>query len=370
MTSVFLDESGFTGSNLCDIEQPVFALASHCIGEEESRELKARFFGEFRGPDVKYSKLAKRPAGKEMILRFMAYLRERRQDTQIAFAHKPYVLLCKGVDWIVEPHLRRQGIDLYEQGGNLALSNMMHFVTLGLAGKDYYARLLGELQTLFREPGRRTFVRLCDVLAEKTGMPNAPKSGPLAETLGHFYFPLLLTHPDDAQALGADALEFAFSLTICMMHRWKQRLGAGMRLIHDHTSAMARKRRYWDALMSSDAPADMIGYDRRTIEFPIGITETQFVPSERFAGIQLADILAGAVSECMANKLVREQDREPFVRQLWDHFEGWDIAAHIWPEDKFTPKDLGTDGPAASNGIDYVSRIFDDVDKNAGEPAG
>lgn len=130
---------------------------------------------------------------------------------------------------------------------------------------------------------------------------------------------------------------------------------------------MARQRRYWDALMSHDAPADIIGYDRRTMEFPIGISETQFVPSEQHAGIQLADVLAGVVSECMAGKLIPEEDREPFVRQLWDHVEGWDIAAHIWPEGKFTPQDLGTDGPAASDGIHYMGRIFREVDEETEE---
>jgi hypothetical protein len=95
------------------------------------------------------------------------------------------------------------------------------------------------------------------------------------------------------------------------MHSWKKKLGSGMILVHDATSAMARQRRYWDALMSPDAPDDTIGYDRRKIQFPIGISETRFEPSEGYAGLQLADILAGVVAECMANKMVPEEDRAP-----------------------------------------------------------
>ncbi len=366
MTTVFLDESGFTGSNLCDIEQPVFVLGSHCLSQEESAELKDRFFGEFKGPDVKYSKLAKRPAGRDMILQFMAHLRERQHDTYIAFAHKPFVLLCKGVDWIVEPNMRRQGFDLYEHGGNLAMCNAMHYITCGLAGKDYFARMLRELQNYLREPRPDTFVQLCDVLAQKTGTPDAPQSGPLADILRSLYYALLATHPEDAHRLDARNLEFAFSLTVCLMHAWKQRLGTSVTVIHDQTSAMARQRRYWDALMSHEAPADIIGYDRRTMEFPIGISETHFVPSEQFAGIQLADILAGVISECMASELVPEHDRKPFARQLWSHVEGWDIAASIWPEKKFAPCDLGTNGTTASDAIHYMGRIFRDVDEKPG----
>jgi hypothetical protein len=362
MVVIFLDESGFTGSNLYDLSQPVFSLASHCISEEESREIKSRFFGDYKGRDVKFSKLRRRPAGQKMILDFMSYLWERRGETRTVFAHKPFVLLCKGVDWIVEPKLRRDGINLYERGGNIAMCNMLHFLTPQVAGAAYFERMLQELQTFIRKPGRKTFISICDLLAEQTGTPDAPMSGPLADVLSPLYLSILTMHPEDAARLSASNLEFAFSLAVVMMHSWKKKFGFGMTLIHDATSAMSRQRRYWDALMSAEAPADIIGSDRRTVEFPIGIAETRFEPSEEFAGLQLADVFAGVVAECMANKMVPEEEREPFVQALWDRFQGWEVSGHIWPEAKFTPKELGTEGPAASDGMTYMGRIFRAVD--------
>lgn len=118
--------------------------------------------------------------------------------------------------------------------------------------------------------------------------------------------------------------------------------------------------------MSPHAPADLIGYDRRTMEFPIGIAETRFERSENWAGLQLADVMAGAVAECMAAQMIPEEERDPFVRNLWDRLEGWDVAEHIWPEAKFTPEALGTDGPAASDGLEYMGRIFHRVDQERG----
>lgn len=367
MSTVFLDESGFTGSNLCDLEQPVFSLASHCLSEEESKEIKEQFFGTYNGPELKYSRLSKRSVTQQMILDFMAFLRERQKETRIAFAHKPFVLLCKGVDWIVEPSMRRSGVDLYDRGGNLALSNMIHHITIGLGGQEYYSRLLAALQHYMREPGRDSFVELCDVLAEKTGTPDSPESGPLADSLGYLYMAHLTTHPEDAGRLSSSNLEFAFSLTVGVMHRWKSRLGAGITLVHDATAAMSRHKRYWDALMSAKAPEDIIGYDRRTMEFPIGISETRFERSEDYAGLQLADVLAGVVAECMENKMVPEEERPPFIRDLWGCLDGWDISGHIWPEAKFTPEELGTDGPAASDGIAYMEGVFHSVDEASEE---
>jgi hypothetical protein len=43
---LFLDESGYTGPDLIDAEQPVFTLASTNVGEAEARALLESCFGE------------------------------------------------------------------------------------------------------------------------------------------------------------------------------------------------------------------------------------------------------------------------------------------------------------------------------------
>jgi len=121
---------------------------------------------------------------------------------------------------------------------------------------------------------------------------------------------------------------------------------------------MSRQRDFWDALMSKEAPPDVIGYDRRLMTFPIGIKETFFESSEKFAGLQLADVLAGIVTECLTSKLVPKDERTNFQHELWNRFHGWDIAEHIWPEEKYSPSELGTDGPAATDGMVYMEEIL------------
>ena len=108
-------------------------------------------------------------------------------------------------------------------------------------------------------------------------------------------------HSADLQHIGSSNLEFAFSLAVVLMHSWKNQLGSGMTPMHDATAAMSRQRNSWDALMSTDAPTDVIGYDRGLMTFPIGIKETFFESSEKFVGLQLADVLAGIVTECLTS---------------------------------------------------------------------
>lgn len=60
MNTVFLDESGYTGTSLLDPEQPIFALVSHNYSEAESQEIKGRFFSAIKADELKAGQLMRR----------------------------------------------------------------------------------------------------------------------------------------------------------------------------------------------------------------------------------------------------------------------------------------------------------------------
>jgi hypothetical protein len=358
MPNVFLDESGFTGSNLCDKTQPIFTLASHCLPEEAAQDMKKRFFGFVRARELKYSRLINSPQGQAAVLEFVSYMRSQMEDTRLAYAYKPFILLCKGVDWIVEPSMRRSDVNLYESGANLALCHLIYYITLNEAGVPYLERLLNTLQQFLRQPKRHTYVTLCGALAEHTGTHDQPQKGPLAEVLGFLYYALLGMHIDDAHSLDSSNLEFAFSVALALMDSWRNRLGSGITLIHDESSAMSRQKSFWDALMSPTAPAELVGYDHRTIQFPIGINETQFIASEESSSIQIADILAGSLAQAMRTEMDIDPLTTTFAIELRNRFEGWTPTLPYWPQPHFTPEKLGTAGPPVLNPMDYMATLM------------
>lgn len=56
---IFMDESGYTGEDLANEDQPCFAVSSVKLTEKKATDLKEKYFGEVSSEELKYSNLSK-----------------------------------------------------------------------------------------------------------------------------------------------------------------------------------------------------------------------------------------------------------------------------------------------------------------------
>jgi hypothetical protein len=96
------------------------------------------------------------------------------------------------------------------------------------------------------------------------------------------------------EALGS--LDLAIAMAFALANWWQMDLREPLQLIHDQSSNMANQRDVWDPIVDPAVPPALVGVGSRVAEFPLRVHETLFAPSEAFAGLQLADVLAGAAS--------------------------------------------------------------------------
>src|SRR5216683_7748809 len=154
MVTIFLDECGFTGENLMNPDQPVFVLASHDLPEEVCAALKQQHFGGIRAHELKHMSLQKRPRQQQMVLALLRDLANRYPSrVKCAVIHKKYALLAKVVDHLIEPAAHHAGLDLYERGANLGLSNLMWLAVPVVGPPGFLDRLLESFERMMR---RRT----------------------------------------------------------------------------------------------------------------------------------------------------------------------------------------------------------------------
>ena len=73
MRTIYCDESGFTGYNLLDPRQPIFAVASASIDEQRAEAILRESFPNYQGAEFKFSNVwgSKNRAG---LLKFVGYL--------------------------------------------------------------------------------------------------------------------------------------------------------------------------------------------------------------------------------------------------------------------------------------------------------
>jgi hypothetical protein len=124
MKRVFFDESGNTGQNLIDEADPIFVLASCSLQADQEQEAFSHL-QQFKGPELKFSRLRKNPAGQRAVLAFLGSASVTSHTAAAVVFHKPFMVVTKYCDLVLEPSFRKAGADFYARGANIATANLL-----------------------------------------------------------------------------------------------------------------------------------------------------------------------------------------------------------------------------------------------------
>jgi hypothetical protein len=352
MLDVYLDESGYTGDDLINADQPMFVLASTVLPVAEAASAIQRYFGTTSPRELKHSALASRPNGQQRVIEFVSFAKESS-----AFAvegwHKEFTLVTTIVDFWIEESMHRHGIDLYEKGRNLGLANLLYMGSRVLFSEGERRTHLSRYQVMTRERTRTSYDRFWGPIRQRYEEGD--------KGFREIFSSIIVANADLGFAHLADLprniLSVLSSSLLAIAEHWKQVRGQQMRFIHDASKELAKVRWAWEALLSPNVPAQVVGYDRRKAVFPLNVAEVRFGDSKDYAALQLVDVLAGATAVVLRNRM--EPDYRPsYARALEEAGVLKCVTGIIWPSTAVTPKELGTDGDNARDALKMISEIL------------
>lgn len=352
---IFIDECGYTGDDLFNEQQPVFVLASFYLSEDYCRDLKDEFFSKVKAKELKHSRLSKYPAQQNVIIDFLRQMAKESDSVKFAIAHKHYVLVTKIADLLIEPMFYEDGYDFYENGLNIAFSNMLYIQTKRVAGDKFFKNMLRSFQEMIKERTLTSYEQFFKPFFENK----------FDEELEEFLFAIKMFHvrngPQRLASIPKDSLEIAFAEAFNLVSYWSKSIDGNFSLVHDQSSNMAKNKKAWDKVLHPDVPPKIVGYDRRTMSFPIRAEKTDFERSQDFAGLQLVDILAGAMARCLKWKIQGQKEDDEYAKELAS-FLPESFGGHtLWPSSNVTPETLGTIGPKAEDAIQHFIDLTKDV---------
>jgi hypothetical protein len=171
--TLYFDESGFTGYNLLDQTQPIFAIASADIEEQRAREILAESFPRYRGDEYKFSDIW-RSRNRAGLLKYAEHLRDFADLSFIYFAVKRFAVLTKIVDFLIEPYITDAGYDFYGDGFCWKYANCIHFGLTQFAPPELLDALLRNYQAFSRNPSLDSLALLhsqLSIMAASSGEP-------------------------------------------------------------------------------------------------------------------------------------------------------------------------------------------------------
>jgi hypothetical protein len=288
---VAFDESGNTGENLLDQEQPIYCLASVHVDESDAEALAADIL--LKGQtELKFGSLRGSRRGRTAILAALTSGLLEPGSARVTPVHKRFMVIAKLFDDLIEPEFYERGIDLYDGGGHLALANLLYRRGPQACGVDRWEPLLASYVAMERDPSDQcidAFLRTLNTCRIAAGALDVRR---LLDVID-------VAHVRWAVRLGRDegtavpTLDPALPSLVENCNWWDERVGRFV-LEHDEAPVMRRLRAEIDRLRAPGAAASVGRYWADRMRLPLGVDSMRVVRSDASRRVQLADLVAGA----------------------------------------------------------------------------
>jgi len=290
---VYCDESGNTGLDLLNEDQPLFSLASTCL---EADACKAMITPLLRQGQVeaKYSKLKGTASGQRALVELFSHPELTRETTKCAIVDKRYYVITHLVDKLIEPPLAELGADLYDGDAHVGLVNVWYFAGRSIFPHGHWERVLRAFVAAMRQRTAAAYAQFDRALTA------AATVAPLDDR--DFVTGLMMARGRLAEFIGVydgnDVFDPAADVFIGLMNAWMTTVPGKFDVTHDRSKPMARGEKRLRAMMTP-VQSRTIGYGDRQAELPLRIDNLTFGDSAAHPQLQLADLVAGAAVDCL-----------------------------------------------------------------------
>jgi hypothetical protein len=351
MKKVAFDESGNTGQNLLDPNQPVFVLASvHLNPEQIATIFQAGNI--LSNTEIHYVKLARSDAGRQSILNMLATGIINSKTTAIAVYHKKYMIVAKIIDMLVEELAHLNGIDLYERGANQALCNLWFNTMPVFCGQILFDQLLATFVQAVRKKNPESisnFYRTVDQMYHaanddfKKDIEKLRATNIVAENI--------------FKNAEVTYLDPAIPSFVQLAAYWSTHFGEKYTIVHDSSKPIKHAKATLECYMAEDEQEVTVGYDRRKFVLPLKADGIFFEDSLDSQDIQVADLVASSVATLLKG-IVDPSRRNNF----WEKLKSLPllelVQSPVWPSLDVTPEQLGTVEVGGINAADYTADLL------------
>lgn len=347
-----IDESGYTGFDLLNAEQPFQGATAIAIGDDEGMHLIKEHFPNLQASELKYSSLTRRASNYPRILALQRdVLAGYKCVTYVC--DKRFLLLLMFLDYAVEPFYFERGLNFYEDGQNYNLASLLYVTGPTLFGKASFVSLQAAFQRAVKEKSPNSLAVLVEA-ARNTDWQQLPEAlGPLAQYAA----------PECLLAIATPGVttDAAFVVLQSLISRMEEMAAGSYTVEHDRSKNLLA---YHDLLQRYINHREEIEFRQSEIarlKFPLKLKAVTQVDSKNSPAVQIADVLIGATIEAAK---VLTGHREPGVdADAILAAYGHDQFIHLVPSTDFEAQKRFRAGTQANEVIDYFGRHFHDTAK-------
>lgn len=306
-TLISFDESGFTGPDLLNEQQPYFVYASHDLSKQEASEFLEQLKADFglQGHEMKATRLKKRGDWEGLSNRICEISDQR---SRVVTFNKRAALAGKFFEYFFEPILAENNLAFYRIDFPRYMMNTIHSLMMS-SGADY-AVLTTQMQKFMRSfdpddaPDIFGVAGQHPIEIERVLEFCSGYSAQIAATTHHLR--------SDNNETGKWALDLTSSALFSLLFMWWGHRHPRLRVLCDDSKPLAPVAEFFDAWVGTEQSVPVT--NGRTSSELRGnlVAPLEFGSSREHPTIQMADLLAGMT----ADFCIRQEDA-PRGIQKW-----------------------------------------------------
>ncbi|MDT8867791.1 DUF3800 domain-containing protein [Vibrio fluvialis] len=345
MKSVFIDESGYTGADLLNQDQPFQAASALYLSDSDAKSLIAKHFPRIKSKELKYRDLSRRQTNWNALLDLQSDLLNNYECVSY-ICDKRFLLILHFIDYAVEPFYYDNGINLYEDGGNYSLASLLYYTGDALLKGDNFREILFLFQHAMKSKTEVSVVALLEKV----------KASPwheLPEALG----PLAHESPSCIEAIMHKdvSTDGAYVVLLSLISRLEAVLSKNYEIIHDRSKNLEQYDITLNKMINHSEEVSFKETEITTIKFPLKLTGVSQIDSKDSPGVQLADVLVGGIID--SSKAITGKKVNDYNKCIVDLYKDNQLI-HLLPSLDFEGQKRFRKGTQGSEVIDYFSRHF------------
>ena len=328
--TICCDESGFTGNNLLDAQQPHFAYAAVALEPHHAEpliELIERRMG-LTINEVKATTMYGSVKGRALLVEIAARVSSR---SLLFMADKKFALACKFFEYVFEPVLAQNNGFFYRRGFHKFIANLLY---IHLVVREVTAeRMVTAFQKFMRS-------RNSDEIALLLGVSLNDEEHPLRKMLDfatsyHSQIGDELNTLGGNDAIGKWILDLTTTAVFNLLGAWGERFEQ-LDVYCDESKPLQSDPDLFNAMIGRTERSYMTFEDRAApVTFNLA-GPIKFVNSKSHTGVQVADLIAGAATFSMREN---DADAAHFKEQIGELITVFPLG----PQPKYI--DLGAKAP-------------------------
>jgi|GEM_PF-334860 len=344
-----IDESGYTGFDLLNADQPFQGAAAIAISDDDAARLIGEHFPKLQASELKYRALSRRPGNHPRLLGLLRdLLADHKSVTYIC--DKRFLLILMFCDYAVEPWYYERGHDFYKDGQNYAMASLLALTGRTLLGDPQFDEMLAAFQHAVKEKDASALHALVDA-TRATAWHQFPEAlGPLAQYAA----------PECLSAVANPGVDTDAALIVLqsLISRMEAMCDTSYRVEHDRSKNLATYNSLLHRLIAHEGEIELKQTKIASFKFPLKLTEVRQVDSKASPAVQVADVMIGAAIEAaMVMTGHRKNGIEPdsLISLYADN-----QFIHLTPSIDFEEQKEFRRGTQASEVIDYFAANFVD----------